>query len=271
MIRARMKLAVLALMALLRAPGWVQAYAPGQSGVGGGNGHSLADNLYHMKARYYDAEAKRFLSDDPIGLDGGNNLYLYADANPLFFIDPLGLWTFGIGMSVSGQLPLGSEFPLFVRPGGVAGFSVQFGWSREAGFSVGILGSRSKGPSVGTPGAAATFDISWSGNADVRDLKGPGVEVGVSGGAFGLVGGVSVSGKDINEAVPQNLRTFSFGIGTPGGEGHVYQVRTGGLLANDLAAGNGVTAVSRPLLVNPAPYGFGQTPAVPGMQSSPAK
>ena len=41
--------------------------------------------------RYYDPFTGRYISADPIGLDGGNNLYLYADANPINNIDPEGL------------------------------------------------------------------------------------------------------------------------------------------------------------------------------------
>ncbi|NCC51697.1 MAG: RHS repeat-associated core domain-containing protein [Spartobacteria bacterium] len=47
--------------------------------------------LLHMNARYYNVRLKRFLTPDPIGLDGGFNLYLYANANPVFYVDPLGL------------------------------------------------------------------------------------------------------------------------------------------------------------------------------------
>lgn len=36
-----------------------------------------------------------FLSQDPIGLSGGANLYAYANLNPLMFIDPYGLCTGG--------------------------------------------------------------------------------------------------------------------------------------------------------------------------------
>jgi RHS repeat-associated protein len=49
------------------------------------------DNLYYMKARYYDADTARFISEDPIGFEGGINLYAYCLNNPILFIDPLGV------------------------------------------------------------------------------------------------------------------------------------------------------------------------------------
>ena len=49
------------------------------------------DGIYHMKARYYSARLKRFLSRDPLGLDGEHNLYAFADGNPVSFMDPFGL------------------------------------------------------------------------------------------------------------------------------------------------------------------------------------
>jgi len=52
---------------------------------------SEGNSLYHMKARYYHAGLKRFLTKDPIGIMGGANLYLYANGNPIRFLDPLGL------------------------------------------------------------------------------------------------------------------------------------------------------------------------------------
>ncbi|WP_151636244.1 RHS repeat-associated core domain-containing protein [Noviherbaspirillum aerium] len=46
--------------------------------------------LHYNTFRYYDPEVGRFLTRDPIGLDGGINLYRYA-VNPLSWNDPLGL------------------------------------------------------------------------------------------------------------------------------------------------------------------------------------
>ncbi|EEC0297189.1 RHS repeat protein, partial [Salmonella enterica subsp. enterica] len=46
--------------------------------------------LHYNLFRYYAPECGRFVSQDPIGLAGGLNLYRYAP-NPLTHIDPLGL------------------------------------------------------------------------------------------------------------------------------------------------------------------------------------
>jgi uncharacterized protein RhaS with RHS repeats len=41
--------------------------------------------------RFYDPSTGRYLSADPIGLDGGINLYAYARGNPVKYIDANGL------------------------------------------------------------------------------------------------------------------------------------------------------------------------------------
>ena len=56
---------------------------PGQSQV-------LSD-LYYNRARDYDPVLGRYIQADPIGLLGGANPYLYAEADPVNMIDPLGL------------------------------------------------------------------------------------------------------------------------------------------------------------------------------------
>lgn len=48
-------------------------------------------NLYYNRARFYDAASGRFISEDQIGIAGGDtNLYKYASADPIIFTDPSG-------------------------------------------------------------------------------------------------------------------------------------------------------------------------------------
>jgi RHS repeat-associated protein len=47
--------------------------------------------LHLTRYRAYDTQMGRFLSQDPIGLGGGPNLYAYCKGSPLAYIDPLGL------------------------------------------------------------------------------------------------------------------------------------------------------------------------------------
>lgn len=51
--------------------------------------------LYYVRARYYDPAMGRFISEDPIGLAGGLNLYAYAQNSPMNHRDPTGLCATG--------------------------------------------------------------------------------------------------------------------------------------------------------------------------------
>ncbi len=47
--------------------------------------------LYYFRARFYSPALNRFITRDPSGYNDGLNLYLYARANPINFMDPMGL------------------------------------------------------------------------------------------------------------------------------------------------------------------------------------
>lgn len=56
-----------------------------------GREYDQETRLYYNRARYYDPQLGRFLSEDPIGIDGGLNLYAYAGNDPVNASDPTGL------------------------------------------------------------------------------------------------------------------------------------------------------------------------------------
>nr|WP_267135226.1 RHS repeat-associated core domain-containing protein [Halomonas dongshanensis] len=78
--------------------------------------------LYYNRHRYYDPQQGRYISQDPIRLRGGGNLYGYV-GNPTGVVDPLGLFA-AIGCpddqgafdgAVDGVLSLGKGLQRFFR------------------------------------------------------------------------------------------------------------------------------------------------------------
>ena len=49
------------------------------------------NDLYYHGARYYAPWLGRWISPDPAGINGGMDLYAYAGANPIAYIDPSGM------------------------------------------------------------------------------------------------------------------------------------------------------------------------------------
>ena len=78
-------------------------YSPYGDSVGGGAGvtapfqftgreDDAGTGLYYYRARYYSPQLSRFISEDPLGLSAGLNLYAYVSGNPISLIDPRGLY-----------------------------------------------------------------------------------------------------------------------------------------------------------------------------------
>ena len=69
--------------------------------------------LIYYRARYYDPEIGRFITEDPLGFQAGINFYAYVNNNPVNFNDPSGkdaatlglsFRLFGTGISMGGEV-----------------------------------------------------------------------------------------------------------------------------------------------------------------------
>jgi RHS repeat-associated protein len=76
--------------------------------------------LYYMRARYYDPTTRRFVSEDPIGLEGGINEYVFGSGDPVNRSDPTGLddckWVLDPGAFVMTYDVWNGNQPVWVQP-----------------------------------------------------------------------------------------------------------------------------------------------------------
>lgn len=189
--------------------------------------------LHYNYFRYYNPQTGRYLTPDPIGLEGGINLFTYVDSvgkpffetnlytytgnNPVNRIDPWGLIWSGAGVTVLGQILSG---------GGTAGLYRIQNWSTGEQCIIAVYG----GGLGGGLGGSINAESIWIWNAPTSaDLGGTvNAVVAYAGwGATGVGGGYGKGGcsKDIvsrNDIPnPSKSSSVNFGAGLGGGAGYI--------------------------------------------------
>jgi RHS repeat-associated protein len=78
-----------------RAMSWYHKYDATSLGYKAQYGYytDVESGLIYCKNRYYDPTSARWITRDPIGLEGGVNVYRYVDGDPIGQVDPDGLQT----------------------------------------------------------------------------------------------------------------------------------------------------------------------------------
>jgi RHS repeat-associated protein len=132
--------------------------------------------FYYYRARYYSPELQRFISEDPIGLDGGINFYNYAGNNPVNFADPWGLWTFQLGAGGIGGAGAGAK----------AHSGIAISYSNGV-FQIGTYETQGVG-AFGGYGGSLAIEFAVSKNKSIQDLSGMTVDTGIAIGEGGGVG-----------------------------------------------------------------------------------
>jgi RHS repeat-associated protein len=142
--------------------------------------------LYYYRARYYSPALQRFISEDPIGFDGGDfNLYAYVRNSPLNFTDPSGETTLQIAFSGS--------YILYIFAGtGSAGIAI------DGSGNVGLYYEYGGGLGFGGKGSAG-LAIHASDAGDIYGLQGPFNNASLGAGE-GVAGSIDVfGGRDQND------------------------------------------------------------------------
>ncbi|MFC5286625.1 RHS repeat-associated core domain-containing protein [Actinokineospora guangxiensis] len=106
--------------------------------------------LLHLRDRYYSPAQQRFVSEDPIGLAGGVNLYAYVENSPTNLVDPTGHHPMVVGCLVGGALGGALDY----AGQRLSGRKVDWGWGGVGGAAAAGCAGGALGGAFGGAGKA---------------------------------------------------------------------------------------------------------------------
>jgi len=68
---------------------------------------NFKSGLLYFGYRFYVPHMERWLNRDPIGTNGGLNIYAYVEQNPIMYVDPKGLYLCDLLSHINGNIDLG--------------------------------------------------------------------------------------------------------------------------------------------------------------------
>ena len=80
-----------------------------------GQYYDVETGLHYNYHRHYDPSVGRYLAADPIGLDGGINLFVYVQNDPVNFVDPEGKFAIFTGLRIIGSAMWQVVNPIFAK------------------------------------------------------------------------------------------------------------------------------------------------------------
>jgi len=175
------------------------------------------NGLLYMRARYYNPYICRFINPDPIGFSGGLNWYVFADGNPVNYLDPYGL---AYGNPVCG--PGGEMYPSDpFAPGGA--YYVPSPWKPDimTSFVTGVaVGAAIAGAvTIGAPAAVSVLTEAGFSATAAQATVTAGLYIG---GGYGAYRTVVNTAQDAGVAsVTGDWSPVAFDIGTVVGGGAV--------------------------------------------------
>jgi len=169
------------------------------------------NGLYYYRARMYSPAWGRFMQSDPIGTQGGVNLYAYVGNDPLNFTDPNGLVkdaaVTAVSQSAASQLAQSQAVTDFVQ---------QYPTAAKVEGAIGLL------VTLGAPAAGAAAGLLGVGAAADSAASGVQILVNSAGEASVTIQGVDLSIHAATQATIRNISLDTISAAMKSGQSFPY-------------------------------------------------